>query len=255
MKYFFASDVHLGLSTHRSALQTEQMFEEWLTMVHKELSSQPKGERGLFLVGDIFDFWFEYKRVVPMGFVTILAALKKIADDEIDVYFMPGNHDNWSRGYLENQLGLKVISSSFITVHLGDKNFYISHGDEAFSRYNLGARILYKIFNSKIGYTLFSTLVHPDIAMWFGLKWSSLSRKSKFVIHNFTGEDEPVVKEARKYLALGNAINYFVFGHLHSPIDYKLSETASIKVLGQWVQGDIVYGVFDENGFCLENYN
>lgn len=252
MKYFFASDVHLGLSTHRSAEQTEQMFEQWLVMVHRELLLHPKGERGLFLVGDVFDFWFEYRRVVPKGFVLILAELKKMTSDGIDIYFLQGNHDKWSKGYLEKEVGLKVIYSSFIEMKLGDKNFYISHGDEAFSKHDLGAGILFKIFNSNFAYTLFANLVHPDIAMWFGSSWSNSSRKSKFVIHNFTGDDEPVVKEARKFLSEGHDIDYFVFGHLHSPVDYKLTESSSLKVLGQWVDGDVVYGVFDESGFKLE---
>lgn len=252
MKYYFASDVHLGLSTHRSSEQTELMFEKWLIMVHTELLKHPKGERGLFLVGDVFDFWFEYKRVVPKGFVLILAELKKIVSDGIDVYFLQGNHDKWSKGYLENELGLKVIYSPYFEITLGGKHFYISHGDEAFSKYSIGSGILYKIFNSKLVYNLFSTLIHPDIAMWFGTTWSNSSRKSKFVIHTFTGDNEPVVREARNYLASGKVIDYFVFGHLHSPVDYKLTDNSSLKVLGQWVDGDVVYGMFDETGFQLK---
>ncbi|MFI3315610.1 MAG: metallophosphoesterase [Rikenellaceae bacterium] len=253
MNYFFVSDVHLGLSTHRKADQTEKLFEEWLTMVREELNRDSSSQKGLFLVGDVFDFWFEYKHVIPKGFVKILALLQNICEDGIDVFMLKGNHDCWSRGYLSS-LGIKFIEEPQTELKVGDINLYVAHGDKIHSRCNLGSKILFSIFNSKLAYRAFAGLVHPDLAFTFAHGWSKKNRTSKYVAHDFRFEQEPFVKYIRKQNHLDNQRYYYVFGHLHSPVIYDIESNIKLMVLGHWIEGEIMYGKLDENGLNLVKF-
>ncbi len=254
MKYFFASDVHLGLRSFRGVKQTEKVFVEWLRMVYKELLLHPKGERGLFLVGDIFDFWFEYKHSVPKGFVDTLYVLKQMCSAGIDVYLLCGNHDSWHRGYFENEIGVKLVRTPSVEIMLGQDKFHIEHGDAVFARYKLGSKILYSILNSRVSYNIFTYLIHSDIALAFGNSWSKRNRGKKIVEYKFTGESEPMAKFARECLSQGDTTKYFIFGHLHGATRYKLNDDAEIVILGQWIDGIPSYGVYDESGFKLEKF-
>ncbi|MFI3321500.1 MAG: UDP-2,3-diacylglucosamine diphosphatase [Rikenellaceae bacterium] len=254
MKYYFVSDVHLGLSTHRKREKVEELFESWLKMVESELLLHDKQQRALFLLGDIFDFWFEYKYAVPKGFVAILAQLKKMCSSGIDIYFLKGNHDCWTQGYME-ELGLKVVEDSYMEVVLADKKFFLSHGDEIFSHKNRTLRTMYKLFNSKLAYRLFSAIVPVDIALGFGNGWSNKSRNSKYVTHVFQSEQEPFVKYIRENIEKHKDIDYFILGHLHSRIIYPINEKTTLSVLGHWIDGDIYYGIFDDLGYRLEKFN
>lgn len=250
MSFYFVSDVHLGLSTHRSAEQTELMFERWLLMVEDNLMGESDPNRGVFLVGDIFDFWFEYKHVVPKGFVTTLAILKRMCKNGIDVYMLKGNHDCWSKGYLA-QFGIKCVENPSFEIKVDDNTtLYVAHGDHIQSKTSIVTRLLYSIFNSKVAYSLFSRLVHPDIAMWFGNNWSSSSRKGKYIEHTFTYDDEPLVKFVRERRSSSKR-ELYVFGHLHSPTLYNITDTKTILVLGHWVEGNPYYGLYKDNNLQL----
>lgn len=253
MKYYFVSDVHLGLSTHSDPSIAEKLFEEWLDMVKNDLIEYPEESRGVFLLGDIFDFWFEYKSVIPRGFSGILTRLRDMCRRGIKVVFLKGNHDCWSRGYLSS-LGIEVVEKPSLEIVLGDKKLFLSHGDDAHSRYSIRHRILYSILNSKIAYDLFSIFVHPDIAMKFGSGWSKSSRKSKYVTHIFRYEDEPIVKYIRNRIKKDPTIDYYIFGHLHSSVEYAIDDKTTLLVLGHWIEGDIFYGVYDSNGIRLEKF-
>ncbi len=254
MKYFFASDVHLGLQSPRGVKQTEELFVKWLQMVHKELLLHPMGERGLFLVGDIFDFWFEYKYSVPKGFIDTLYSLKQMSLDGIDIYMFCGNHDAWHRGYLENEVGAKLIKEPNFEIILGESRFHIEHGDAIFARYKFASKVLYTLFSSTLIYRLFSFFTHSDLVMSFGSRWSKRNRGKKSIEHKFTGESEPMAKFARECIAAGHDTQYFVFGHLHGATRYKLNSTSEIIILGQWIDSTPIYGVYDDLGFRLEEF-
>ncbi|MBQ6580825.1 MAG: UDP-2,3-diacylglucosamine diphosphatase, partial [Alistipes sp.] len=168
--YYFTSDVHLGAGDETFSRRTEQRFVKWLDKVAEDADA-------IFLVGDIFDFWFEYGRVIPKGFVRVLGKLAELTDRGIKIYFFIGNHDMWCRDYLEKECGVKTF---FKPQHmtLAGKEVFIAHGDNM----NVGnqpmLRLMNTCFRSRILRKLFSWCVHPDLALKFGQWWSGKSRKS-----------------------------------------------------------------------------
>lgn len=251
-KYYFVSDVHLGLDLDsKPAKYREQIFVDWLERVKQNIINDSAPVKGaLFMLGDIFDFWFEYKRVVPKGFVRVFAKLAEMTALGIEVHFFIGNHDTWTFDYLEEELGL-IVHRSELSVRLNNFNLVMSHGHSVnLSNAPLTYKLLHGIFNSKVAYSLFSTIVHPDLAMLFGSSWSVNSRNSKSIAHKFRGEDEFVVKYARECLKSNN-VDYFVFGHLHTPVIYPVSDSSSVVVLGEWIDSP-AYGVLTDKGFEIE---
>lgn len=257
MKYYFASDVHLGLDLGpeggRDPGRRERCFVSWLKAVEAALTPEgdgkPKG--ALFLLGDLFDFWFEYRRTVPKGFVRVLGQLARMTDAGIEVRFFTGNHDIWTFGYLEKEAGLIVHRRPEVFV-LEGKTFFLAHG------HGLGVsdrryRAMNGLFNSRRAYALCSRLVHPDFLLRFGLGWSHSSRSGKALSHVFRGEDEPLVRFARRYAAEGRPADYFVFGHLHTPVVYPLGPGRELVVLGEWIERP-VYGLYENGVFRLETY-
>lgn len=235
MPCYFVSDTHIG----ESSPETEGRLVAWLERVRADADA-------IFLAGDIFDFWFEYKRVVPKGFARLFAKIREITAAGTPVHFFAGNHDMWVYDYFEKECGM--------TVHPGGKLFdlygkkvYVEHGD-AISADDFKVKTIQKIFRSRTARCIFSALVHPDLALRFGNWWSRSSRMKRTYKHTFRGEDEPVVRFARQYLA-GEHVDYFVFGHLHCPTEYTLTGNSTLYVLGGWINDDIsTYGVLRSDG-------
>ena len=252
MRYFFASDVHLGLDIPgHSAAEREQLFCRWLDMVAAELRS---GGGALYLLGDIFDFWFEYRKVAPMGFSRVIGRLAGMHDEGIEVHFFTGNHDTWTFGYLEKETGMIVHRSPF-TADIAGVKVMMGHGHRIEAKgIPKGQRLLNRLFNSKAAYAIFSRLIHPDAAMTLGHRWSHSNRCSRDISHTFT-DKEPIVEFAHKSIAQGgyNAPDIFVFGHMHTPVIYPLDDRRGIVILGQWIT-DPVYAVLDEEGIELIGY-
>ena len=244
MKYFFASDVHLGLDIPgHGAAEREQLFCRWLDMVSSQLQSDGGA---LYLLGDIFDFWFEYRRVVPQGFVRTLGKLAELTDRGIRIGFFPGNHDLWVRDYFRRECGMEVYPMPRI-LELKGQRIYMAHGD------NMGVgrepRLLNRIFRSRTLRWLFSWGVHPDWAVRFGRWWSGRSRKS----HHAEGAPtaamtEPLIEYARNYAATHPEppIDHFVFGHLHFARDYREAGLHTVH-LGCWEETP-AYAVLDDTG-------
>lgn len=233
MVFYFVSDVHLGLDLPNcSAEKREKLFCEWLDMVAASL----KREGGaLYMLGDIFDFWFEYKRVAPMGFTRVLGRLADMRDAGIEVHFFVGNHDTWTFGYLERETGV-IVHRGTETVNIDGLTITLGHGHRLpLPGKPLGAKIMNRVFNSKTAYNIFSRLLHPDCAMKFGLSWSSSNRKSRAIAHSFRGEKEPLVVYAREQLNCTIASDLFIFGHLHTPISYPLTTQSTLIILGEWI--------------------
>lgn len=224
MAVYFASDVHLGLKYKQQGAQLiENRFISWLKSIEHDCEK-------LYLVGDIFDFWFEWRRVVPKGFTRLFGQLATMSDRGIEINIFAGNHDLWLSDYFRNELGA-IVHLAPIAIELQGKTLFIGHGDNIGRRPFLG-RTLNTIFRSSTARRLFSRLVHPDLAMRFGLGWSSSNRHSRGeVSHIFAGEAEYLVKFARQ----SAPYDYFVFGHLHTPIIYPISATSDLVILGEWI--------------------
>ncbi len=250
MKLYFASDVHLGAPTIADHRTHELRFVKWLDAIRNDADE-------VYLLGDIFDYWFEYTTVVPKGFVRFLAKLCELTEKGIKVHIFTGNHDVWMWDYLPNECGVEIHHEHFSFCADG-KKFFIGHGD-GLGNYDRGYNMLKWLFNWRIAQVCYSC-IHPDLGGWIARTWSKSSRKhnanvSKF--HSFQGEDEHQVKFARQYLSEGNDTNYFIFGHRHVIADYQLQPNSRLLILGEWMQGSTyavcTNGILELKSFDAKN--
>lgn len=232
--YYFASDTHLGMKSEAGNHDREKRFVQWLDTVGCDA-------KAIFLLGDIFDFWYEYRRVVPKGFTRLLGKLSELTDRGIEIHFFTGNHDMWMNGYLSSECGVQVHTQPQI-MQIGESTMLLAHGDNIGVR-NHAVRFINTLFRSGAVRWLFSHLVHPDAALRFGRWWSASSRKSKRISHEFRGLNEPLAVFARQQLAARH-IDYFVFGHTHCSADLALEGGSRALFLGEWIHYP-VYAAFD----------
>ena len=224
--YYFVSDVHLGLRAS-DASEVEKRFLGFL-------DSLPENTRALYLLGDIFDFWYEYKYVIPRGHTRVLGRLAALVDRGVDVYFFKGNHDIWAYNYFEAELGIKVLEQPYV-VEIEGKRFCLGHGD-GLGYTPFGFKIMRWIFHNRCIQSLFSTL-HPRLAFGLGYAWSKNSRLANgndAQQYVFKGKDEPICKYASSY---PQPVDYFIFGHFHTPSEIDLDSGAKLYILGDWVNG------------------
>ncbi len=242
-KIYFASDVHLGAAALKHSRERELLFVSWLHEVKKDAEA-------IFLLGDIFDFWFEYRKVAPQGFVRVLGALAEICDSGIPVHFFTGNHDVWVFDYLPRETGVIVHHGPFETELLG-KKFFLAHGDDL-GKTDFKYQILTRFFHNKIAQWAFAK-IHPDLSFRLAFFWSKNSRMAKGIEGpGFLGEDhEHQIIFAKKKLK-DEHFDYFVVGHRHIALNFKLNENSKIIILGDWFKG-CTYGVWDGQTFKLEH--
>ena len=243
-KIYFSSDNHLGAPNHSDSLNREKRFVRWLDSIKHDA-------KAIFLLGDLFDFWFEYKKVVPKGFVRVLGKLAEISDSGIKIYFFVGNHDMWMNGYFENELNIEVFYKSQ-DFRINDKNFMIGHGD-GLGPGDKGFKRMKKMFRNSIS-KFFFRWIHPDIgvsmAQYFSMKNKLLSGVDDI---EYKGEDnEWLVKYAKRKLTQDN-YDFFVFGHRHLPLNIKLSNESSYINTGDWISY-YSYAEFDGNKLELKYY-
>lgn len=198
---YFVSDVHLGLQV-ADAAGREARFVDFLKGI------DPQDTEALYLLGDIWDFWYEYRDVVPKGYVRVFSALQRLMDGGVRVYFFQGNHDVWSYRYFE-ELGLVRLTQP-ARVQIGDKWFCLGHGD-GLGPGNQGYKFLRWVFHNRVLQALFSGL-HPWFAFRLGNGWSRSSRLGKDVKYDFKGEEEPLYQFCATY---PEPADYFIFGHYH----------------------------------------
>jgi UDP-2,3-diacylglucosamine hydrolase len=225
-KIYFASDFHLGLPTGSPPLEREKKVVSWLESVAPDAKE-------IYLLGDIFDFWWEYKKVVPRGFTRFLGTVSNITDSGIPVHFFTGNHDMWVGDYLSEECGM-IIHKSPLTVIFDNKKFHLAHG-EGLGTESKGYKILLSIFRNKPLQAMYSSL-HPSIGMGIGHKWSLSSRLGKGITKEFLGEDkEDLIRYAKSILENDN-IDYFIFGHRHLAMTYNIRPDSQIVFLGDWIK-------------------
>ena len=228
---YFASDIHLGSGDREQQRATEQRFVEWLDSI------EPTAEV-LFLVGDIFDFWFEYQRVVPKGFVRTLGKLAQLSDHGVRIVMLTGNHDMWVGKYLTEECGVELYTTPQ-QFTLRGKQFFISHGDNTNIKGEPMLRLMNSFFRSKSLRVVASWLVHPDLFLRFGQWWSGSSRKA----HKDQTDLKylnPLIEFAKGYNK--QPIDHFVFGHLHIP-----HQVENITFLGNWAHA-ASWAELDESG-------
>jgi UDP-2,3-diacylglucosamine hydrolase len=242
-KIFFASDFHLGLRAGDIPLDREKKIVRWLNEIAADA-------REIFLVGDIFDFWWEYKLVVPRGFTRFLGTISEVTDSGIPVHFFPGNHDMWIRDYLTGECGITVHTSP-LTRTFNGCTFYIAHGEGLGTR-KTGYRILLYIFRNKTLQALYSML-HPRIGVGIGHAWSLNSRLGKGLTRDFLGEENEDLFRYSRSLLEKEHVDYFIFGHRHLPLVHDLGERSKIVILGDWIKKGS-YAVWDGTDLSLREY-
>ncbi len=244
-KIYFASDQHLGAPTQKESFIREKLFLKWLDTITDDAEA-------VFLLGDLFDFWFEYKTVVPKGFVRVLGKLARMKDNGIPIYFFVGNHDLWMNDYFETELNIPVYHQpqEFI---IDNKRFLIGHGD-GLGPGDKGYKRMKKVFTFPLFQWLFRWL-HPDLGVRLG---QYMSVKNKIISGDedikFLGEEnEWLVQYCRRKLKTNN-YNYFVFGHRHLPLEISLTEKSTYINLGDWVSF-FTYAVFKNEKLSLKKYS
>lgn len=233
-KIYFASDAHLGARFHRDPLAIEKRLVRWLDGIKEEAQA-------IWFLGDMFDYWYEYKYVVPKGHTRFLGKLAELADSGVEIHIFIGNHDIWMFDYLPSEIGA-VIHREPLTVDLLGKRFFLAHGDEVDYR-SRTFRVIRSIFRNRFCQWLYSG-IHPRWTFGFALGWSLSSRKSglkkkeeEIAATGYKGEaGEYLIAFAKSYLATHPDINFFIFGHRHIMLDLMLSRTSRVLIAGDWMQ-------------------
>ena len=242
-KIFFASDFHLGAPNKEGSRSREKKIIRWLETVEKEAAA-------ILLVGDLFDFWFEYDHVVPKGFVRFLNKLAEFSDKGIPIYIFHGNHDMWMFDYLESEIGATVFSDP-IHLKVNDKVLFVGHGD-GLGPGDYTFKALRKVFRNKIAQCLFKW-IHPDIGVGLANKWSSRSRINHTIeIQEINRENEWLFLYSKK-LEADQHFDYYVFGHRHLPLTLDINKESTYINLGEWLNFNS-FGVFDGTDFQIDYF-
>jgi UDP-2,3-diacylglucosamine hydrolase len=255
-KIYFASDLHLGAPNHAQSLIRERKFIAWLDAIKADAQV-------ICLVGDLFDFWFEYKKTVPRGFVRFLGKLGELSDAGIEIMVFPGNHDLWMTDYFETELGIKTYRKPLkLEVKKATKeegntqsstiSFYVTHGD-GLGPGDYWYKALKVIFESKLARWAFGNLLHPNWSLALGQAWANHSwqKHEKEEAPTFLGEDKEWLLLYAKEIENQQHNDYYVFGHRHILLHYAITNSSQIVILGDWIQ-HFSYGVFDGERFDLE---
>jgi UDP-2,3-diacylglucosamine hydrolase len=245
---YFASDFHFGVPDAESSGKREDLFVRWLDHVRSDASE-------VFLMGDLFDFWFEYKTVVPKGYTRLFGKLAELSDSGIKIHLFCGNHDMWAFDYLREELGIEIHRKPEIRNFSG-KIFYLGHGD-GLGPGDWGYKFIKKVFQFRMDQWLFRW-IHPDIGIRLGLFWS---RKSRYANQSREDNEKAEIELIRSRLSVycrevletHPEIDYFIFGHWHQPLELRLTEKCTQLSLGDWLT-HFTYAVFDGSVLRLLPY-
>jgi UDP-2,3-diacylglucosamine hydrolase len=243
-KIYFLSDFHLGAPDTASSLVREKKIVQFLDTIKKDAAV-------IFIVGDLFDFWYEYKKVVPKGYVRILGKIAEITDGGIPIHFFVGNHDMWMKDYFQKELNTTVYFEP-VEFTFNGKRFLIGHGD-GLGPGDKGYKFIKKVFRNPICQWLFGILP-PRLGIGIADFFSKKSRaKTGTTNEIFLGEDKEWLVVYAKEILQKEHYDYFVFGHRHLPLDIALNEKSKYINLGDWIKY-FTYAVFDGENTTLEYY-
>jgi UDP-2,3-diacylglucosamine hydrolase len=242
-KFYFASDFHLGVPDAASSLAREKKIVRWLDAIKADAQA-------LFLVGDIFDFWFEYRHAVPKGFIRLQGKLAELTDNGLPVYFFTGNHDMWMFDYFTRELNIPVVRQP-VSIQVNGKKLFIGHGDGLGPK-DYVYKVLKRIFANKVSQWLFAR-VHPNLGIGLANYWSRQSRIS----HTKT---EEVYKPGAEWLVFyctemeqRQHHDYYIFGHRHLPLEVDINAYSRYINLGEWVNF-CSYAEFDGHTVSLKYF-
>jgi len=233
-KIYFASDFHLGVPTYEKSRERERKIVSWLSQAQKDAEV-------IYLVGDIFDMWFEYKHAIPKYFSRFFGKIAELTDAGIRVVFFTGNHDMWMFDYLIKELGVEILTEK-LEITYNNKSFLIAHGD-GLGPGDKGYKLIKAIFKNKICQWMFARF-HPNFGLGVANFFSRSSRKHSINDDKFLGEENEWLITYSKEVLKHKSVDYFVFGHRHHPIVIPLSETSTYINLGEWISQNN-YLVFD----------
>lgn len=245
LRVYFASDFHLGVPDYSSSLTREKHIVKWLDHIKHDATD-------IYIVGDVFDFWFEFKTVVPKGFTRLLGKLAELSDSGIRLHLFHGNHDLWQFGYLEQELNCKVYNKP-ITVSLGQQVFHIAHGDglgpnQRWFKFILG------IYRNYFFQRLFA-FFHPNIGITIANWFSANSKKHTFTENaTYYGDDKEFLMLYAKQFLSNQHVDFFIFGHRHLPMVKPITANSTFVNLGDWISY-FTYGVFDGESFTLHSFD
>jgi len=243
-KIYFISDLHFGVPGKEDSKTRERRVVQWLQEISKDAEE-------LHLVGDIFDYWFEYKQAVPRGFVRFLGALARVADAGIKVYWYYGNHDMWIFDYIPSEIGVEMVPNS-IEKQYNNKKFFIAHGDGLGPGDN-GYKFIKKIFRNKVCQWLFARL-HPNFGMGVMRFFSKQSRYAEPEAEkSYKGDDHEWLYQYSKDVLDKKSYDFLIFGHRHLPLDKKVKGESRYINLGDWLF-HYTYGEFDGESFSLKKW-
>ena len=243
---YFLSDAHLGSRAIEHGRTQERRLVNFLDSIKHKASA-------VYFLGDMFDFWYEFKMVVPKGYTRFLGKISELTDLGVEVHFFTGNHDIWCGDYLTKECGV-ILHREPLTTEIYGREFYLAHGD-GLGDPSKKFKFLRAVFHNKFLQFLFSSL-HPRWSVDLGLAWAKHSRMKRVdgKEPDYMGEDkEYLVLYAKEYLKTHPSINYFLFGHRHIELDLMLPNRSRIMILGDWIHF-FTYAVYDGENIFLENY-
>lgn len=244
-KTYFISDLHLG-ALYLDTRKSEQRIIRWLDTIKHDAAR-------LILVGDIIDFWYEYRQVVPRGYVRFFSKLAELSDMGVEIHWFTGNHDMWISDYLPTELGITLHRTHEI-MQIDGHSFFIAHGDNVGERGTI-LRIIQWLFRNRLAQWCYSW-IHPDLTLKLALLWSSLSREKNGSedCERFRGEEkEPLVKFAKQY-AKEHDVEYLIFGHRHILLDLMISRKNRMVILGDWIS-IFSYATFDGEKLIVDIFS
>lgn len=244
-KTYFISDLHLGAAYLDRPHDRERVLAEFLNEISADAAR-------LYLVGDVLDYWFEYRTVVPRGHVRFFGALAALADAGVEITWLIGNHDIWMFDYLRDELGVKIVDGSINEIIEG-KNFFISHGD-GLGKLKPSFRFIRSLFRNRLCQRLYAA-VHPRWTVAFAYKWSSSNREyDPKIVPVYEGAIKNSVEEwAESYMSSHPDTDYIVLGHHHVAVDETLDNGARLIILGDWIY-NFTYAVFDGQSLILKQF-
>ena len=244
-KIYFISDFHLGVPNDSDSRKREDKIVSWLNSISNDVQI-------LYLMGDVFDYWFEYKEVVPRGYVRLLGKLAELSDAGVELHYFTGNHDMWVFDYLPKEIGLQIHRAPIQKEYNG-KKFFLGHGD-GLGPGDFGYKFIKKVFANKMAQWLFAR-VHPNTGI--GLM-KFFSRKSRIATGNsddvYLGDDKEWLMIYSREVLQKEHYDYFIFGHRHLPLDKQLNGQSHYINLGEWIN-HFTYAVFDGHELLLKKYN
>ena len=242
---YFVSDIHLGCADAAVSRRAERAFCRWLDMVAKDA-------KAIYLLGDIFDLWFEYRTVAPQGYVRVLGRLAELTDRGVEVVFYAGNHDMWCLDYLTRECGVRVVLKPQVESIAG-RSVHLAHGDNMNIKGQPMLRLMNSLFRSGVARWLFRWLIHPDFSMCLGRMFSGKSRKSHSNEIPSLAVLEPLKQYAKEHHKANGDVATYIFGHMHIP-HHAVCEGVEMLFLSDWSREEATYAQMDGSSVELKTF-